>query len=107
MRPVPLAAAAALTLAACATGGRQPLPPVGAPPPAPVELEADPLEKYPQMLLLPGRNAHLRYVPDSLDRAAHVQMRLERVITALEKVTRDPVLVGGVVLDREGWTAAG
>jgi len=95
-----------LTLSACASSPRQPLPPPGAPPPAPAALPQDPLELWPELLLLPGRQADLRYVPDTLDRAAQLQRRLEAIAEILAKVADEPVRVAAVVLDRETWSRA-
>jgi hypothetical protein len=95
---------------ACSTGGRRALPPPGEPPPAPVELEADPLERSPDLLLLPGRYCEVRYAPGSLDRAAALQQRLDVLVEALMGVV--PKQAGTLVprlrvLDRERWDASG
>lgn len=95
---------------ACSTGGRRALPPAGAPLPAPVELEADPLERSPDLLLLPGRFCEVRYAPGSLDRATALQQRLDTLVEALMGLV--PKSAGTLVprlrlLDRERWEASG
>jgi hypothetical protein len=95
---------------ACSTGGRRALPPAGTPLPAPVELEADPIERSPDLLLLPGRFCEVRYTPGTLDRAAALQQRLDGLVEALMGVV--PKQAGTLiprlrVLDRERWDAAG
>jgi hypothetical protein len=109
-RLLPVLVAAALlapTAAAHALGGRKPLPPPGTPP-APTEAaEPDPLSGYPDLLLLPGRPVDVRYVPDSLDRAANVQKRLEVIAAALDPIADHPFPLRGVVLDQEAWKKAG
>ncbi len=97
----------ALPSAAGAAGGRKPLPPPGTPPTPTEAAEPDPLSGYPDLLLLPGRPVDVRYVPDSLDRAANVQKRLEVIAAALEPIAERPFPLRGVVLDREAWTKAG
>lgn len=99
-----------LSTFACSTGGRRALPPPGEPPPAPVELEADPLERSPDLLLLPGRFCEVRYAPGSLDRATALQQRLDVLVEALMAVV--PKQAGTLVprlrvLDRERWDASG
>jgi hypothetical protein len=113
MRPdrsrVATIAFAALLLPAgvLSAGGRKPLPPPGTPPPAAEVPEADPLAGYPDLLLLPGRPVDVRYVPDSLDRAASVQKRLEVIAATLEPIADRPFPLRGVILDREAWEKAG
>jgi hypothetical protein len=111
--PLLVAAVSLVALAACSSGGRSPLPPPGgtppapgAPPPAPVELEKDALAGYTDLLLLPGRLVSVRYSPDSLDRAAQVQRRLEAITATLQGIVGAPVTVSGLVLDREAWAKA-
>jgi hypothetical protein len=104
--PAALALALSVALSGCSSGGRQPLPPPGTPLPAPVELEEDPLARWPELLLLPGRAADLRYSPDALDRAAQVQRRLEEIAETLKAVAGEPVRLGALVLDREAWEKA-
>lgn len=95
---------------ACSTGGRRALPPPGTPLPAPVELDADPLERNPDLLLLQGRFCEVRYVPGSLDRAAALQQRVDGVVEALMAMVpkgRGTLIPRVRVLDREHWEAAG
>jgi hypothetical protein len=95
---------------ACSTGGRSALPPPGTPLPAPVELEADPLERAPELLLLQGRFCEVRYAPGTLDRAAALQQRLDLLVEALMGVVpkRAGTLIPRLrVLDSEHWRAAG
>lgn len=101
-----LALVLTLPLAACSSGGRQPLPPPGTPLPAPVELEEDPLARWPEYLLLPGRAVDLRYTPDALDRATQAQRRLEEIAATFAAIEGAPVRLGALVLDREAWTKA-
>ena len=83
---------------ACSTGGRSALPPPGTPLPAPVELDADPLERNPDLLLLQGRFCEVFYVPGSLDRAAALQQRLDLFVEALMAI------VPGICARRSsGW----
>jgi hypothetical protein len=102
-----IAGLAVLLLAGCASGGRAPLPPVGTPLPVPEEAEQDPLAKYPELLRLPGHLVDVSYVPGALDRAAHVQKRLDGMVEALETLVKGrPVTLRAIVLDREGWEGA-
>lgn len=98
---------AAGLLSGCANAGRQALPAPGTPPPAPVELEADPMRRNPDLLLLPGRLCEVRYVPGSLDRAAHLQQRLDRIAEALRPLADAEQTPRLRVLDAEHWQAAG
>lgn len=94
---------------ACSTGGRRALPPVGTPLPAPVELEADPLERAPELLLLQGRFCEVRYAPGTLDRAAALQQRLDLFVEALMGVVpkRAGTLIPRLrVIDSEHWETA-
>jgi hypothetical protein len=106
MRPLSAALAPALLLllVACGSGGRAPLPPPGAPPPQPAAPEAEPLSEFADLLLLPGRRTMIRYSPDTLDRATQMQRRLEAIAETLEKVQGGPLLLSGLVIDREAWT---
>lgn len=95
---------------ACSMGRRTALPPPGTPLPAPVELEADPIERSPDLLLLPGRYCEVRYAPGSLDRVAALQQRLDVLVEALMPVVpkrAGPLIPRLRVLDRERWEAAG
>jgi hypothetical protein len=94
-------------LAACANSGRQALPAPGAPPPAPVEMEVDPMTKHPDLLFLPGRFCEVHYVPGSLDRAAYLQQRIDRIAEALAPLATAPPVPRARVLDAEHWAAGG
>jgi hypothetical protein len=110
-RAVPvLALSLALSTAACSSGGRRALPPPGEPLPAPVELEADPLERNPDLLLLHGRFCEVFYTPGTLDRAAALQQRLDVFVEAVMGMV--PKQAGVLIprlraLDPERWQAAG
>lgn len=97
----------ALFAVGCANSGRTPLPPPFSPPPAPVELEEDPLAKYPELLLLPGRIVRVRYAAGTLDRAEHFRLRLDGIAEAVAPLVRGELPLVGVVLDREGWEKSG
>ena len=108
----PLGLLLALPLAACAGAGRAPLPPpsaaalspppVAAPAAAPVALAG--LEG---LLELGGTATTLHYSPGSLDRAAHLQQRLESLALVLSQLSRRPRPLEAWVLDREAWEKAG
>ncbi len=113
---LPLGLLLALPLAACAGAGRAPLPPPSgaAPtPPATAAAAADAaappaaLADLEGLLVLPGTATTLHYSPGSLDRAAHVQQRLESLAVVLQQMVRHPTPLTAWVLDRESWTAAG
>jgi hypothetical protein len=105
-----LALSLALSTLACSTGGRRALPPPGEPLPAPVELEADPLERNPDLLLLHGRYCEVFYTPGTLDRAAALQQRLDVFVEAVMGMVpkQAGLLIPRLrVLDSERWQAAG
>jgi len=108
----PLGLLLALPLAACAGAARAPLPPPAAtalePPPAAVEEAAVPaaLAGLEGLLELPGRTTTIFYDDESLDRAAHLQQRLESISEVVRRIVRRPLPLTAWVLDREHWSRA-
>lgn len=61
----------------------------------------------PSLLNLHADLAPVRYSPGSLDRAAHVQARLEALARDYSRWGTQPYVLQGYVLAPEDWTAAG
>ena len=60
-----------------------------------------------QLLLLADDACEVRYVPGTLDRAAHVETWLRGLAIGAARRTRHPARLVGVVLGREEWQQAG
>jgi len=98
---LPLAAVLALrALPALAAG--QPAAAAGPAPGGP----ATPPAVLAQLLLLADDACDVRYVPGSLDRAAHIEEWLRALAVGAARRIGEPMRLGALVLDRETWTKA-
>jgi hypothetical protein len=99
-----LLASLAVGPAAGAQRERQPLPPPGrtAPSPAPAD-EPRPLAPLEPLLELPGEYVEVRYVAETLDRAARFQARLETLHQLWQPMTPRPLDWRGATVTEEIW----
>lgn len=106
--PLSLALVAGLAALACAE--RAPLPPRGAAAAARAEavtvIRPAGLARLESLLVLPGDAVTIRYTPGTLDRAAHVQRRLETLAELFALLSKRPQTLEAWVLAREDWEAA-
>jgi hypothetical protein len=97
--------------AACSGTARQPLPPPAAPgtPPVAGATAEEPPSALPgldHLLELPGSSVTFHYSPEALDRAAHLQLRLETLAALLRSLAARQAVYEVWVLSREDWATA-
>jgi hypothetical protein len=97
--------------ASCSGTARQPLPPPassGPPAVASAAAESPPavLPGLDHLLELPGSSVTFHYSPEALDRAAHLQLRLETLAALLRSLAPQRSSYEVWVLSREDWAAA-
>ncbi len=93
------------TLSLLPSNGRQPLPPPSATPPPSAAAHSG--NDFADLLVLQGADVKVLYSPDSLDRAAHVQMHLEANRRVLSRLLSGGLEWKGMVLSHERWREAG
>ena len=94
-----------LSLAPLLAGaGREPLPSPGAAAPAAATAGDAAIAGLDGLLVLPGTWVEVRYPPESLDRAARLQGRLEALQQLWKKLTPAPLAWRGAAVDRARWT---
>ena len=86
-----------------AAAGRQPLPPPGIAATAPEAASGQVPGGLDDLLVLPGTWVEVRYAPETLDRAARLQERLEALVQLWKPLTRAPLAWKGAAVDRARW----
>lgn len=73
--------------------------------PAGAQMSRDP--DLPMLLTMASRATEMRYTPGALDRAAHLQVRLEGIAAEFQRIAGQPFPLVGWVLARDEWRDAG